>query len=99
MRTEDFEKLIASVKQAGQIRRGRRKPSRALELRPTDVRAIRQKFGRSQAEFALTTTRRAHEKRGQFSCPDARAESAPGLRPVRPGVALAKANGLAEALP
>ena len=53
MRTKDFEKLVASVKQAGQIRRGRRKPGRVFDIRPTDVRAIRQKLGRSQAEFAL----------------------------------------------
>jgi putative transcriptional regulator len=53
MRTKDFEKLVASVKQVGRIRRGRRKASRVFEVRPTDIRAIRQKLGRSQSEFAL----------------------------------------------
>ena len=53
MKTRDFEKLVASVKQVGQIRRGRIKPSRTFDIRPTDVKAIREKLGRSQAEFAL----------------------------------------------
>ena len=53
MRNEDFAKLVTSVKQAGQIRRGRMKASRTLEVRPIDIRAIRQKLGRSQSEFAL----------------------------------------------
>jgi putative transcriptional regulator len=53
VKTRDFEKLVASVKQAGQIRRGRIKPSRTFDIRPTDVKAIREKLGRSQAEFAL----------------------------------------------
>lgn len=53
MRTKDFTKLVSSVKQAGQIRRGRMKASRTFEVRPIDIRAIRQKLGRSQSEFAL----------------------------------------------
>ena len=53
MRTKDFAKLVSSVKQAGRIRRGRTKASRTFEIRPIDIRAIRQKLGRSQSEFAL----------------------------------------------
>ena len=53
MRTKDFAKLVSSVKQAGQIRRGHRKANRTFEVRPIDIRAIRQKLGRSQSEFAL----------------------------------------------
>ena len=53
MRTKDFGKLVSSVKQAGQIRRGRMKASRTFDVRPIDIRAIRRKLGRSQSEFAL----------------------------------------------
>ena len=53
MRTKEFAKLVSSIKQAGQIRRGRTKASRTFEVRPIDIRAIRQKLGRSQSEFAL----------------------------------------------
>ena len=53
MKTRDFAKLVSSVKQAGQIRQGRMKSSRTFEIRPIDIRAIREKLGRSQSEFAL----------------------------------------------
>jgi len=53
MKQNDFNRLVASVKQAGAIRKGRLKPSRVTEFRPDDVRAIRVKLAKSQAEFAL----------------------------------------------
>ena len=53
MNKADFDKLVKSVKQAGQVKRGRRKPSRAFHFEPADIKAIREKLGRSQAEFAL----------------------------------------------
>jgi putative transcriptional regulator len=53
MRRKDFDRLVASVKQAGAIRRGRLKPARVTEFRADDVRAIRLKLAKSQAEFAL----------------------------------------------
>jgi len=53
MKQTDFNRLVTSVKQAGAIRRGALKPSRVTEFRPDDVRAIRQKLAKSQAEFAL----------------------------------------------
>ena len=49
VRTKDFAKLVASVKQAGRIRRGRMKASRSFEVRPIDIRAIRQKLDRTAA--------------------------------------------------
>lgn len=52
MKTKDFARLTASIKQAGQVRRGRR-PARTVEIGPADVRGIRDRLGRSQAEFAL----------------------------------------------
>ena len=53
MKQKDFDRLVTSIKQAGAIRRGRLKSSRVTEFRPDDVRAIRAKLGKSQAEFAL----------------------------------------------
>ena len=53
MKSAAFQDLLTSVRQAGQIRRGTRRPSRATTFRPTDVQAVRAKLGASQAEFAL----------------------------------------------
>lgn len=52
MKKRDFDKLVASVRQAGRIRRGRMKGSRTTEFAPADVRAIRERLGKSQSEFA-----------------------------------------------
>lgn len=41
MKQKDFERLAASVKQAGAIRRGRLKPTRTTEFRREDARAVR----------------------------------------------------------
>ena len=53
MKQKDFDRLVASVQQAGAIRRGQLKPGRVTEFRPEDVRAIRGKLEKSQEEFAL----------------------------------------------
>jgi len=53
MRETDFDKLTASIKQAGRIRRHEVKPGRVFEFHPDDVREIRRKLGKSQSEFAL----------------------------------------------
>ena len=53
MKKKDFDKLIASVKQAGKIKRGKLKPSRVFRFKPADIKAIRERFGLSQSEFAL----------------------------------------------
>ena len=53
MKREAFDQLVRSVKQAGRIRRGAAKPSRAFSFAPADVKAIRQKLRKSQREFAL----------------------------------------------
>jgi putative transcriptional regulator len=49
----DFQQLLASVKEAGRIKRGEQAPARKFEVRAEDVRAIRSKLGKSQSEFAL----------------------------------------------
>ena len=53
MKESDFQNLARSVRQAGRIRRGRLKAARVITFRPADVKSIRLKLGRSQAEFAL----------------------------------------------
>ena len=53
MNPTDFKKLVTSVKQAGKIRRSQLRASRVTTLKPADVRAIRDKLGATQAEFAL----------------------------------------------
>lgn len=53
MKDSDFQKLITSIRQAGQIRRGEAKPSRIFHFEPADVKAIRARLKKSQAEFAM----------------------------------------------
>ncbi len=53
MKERDFKELMASVRQAGRIRRGELAPSRSFEFAPADVRKIRTSLGLSQSEFAL----------------------------------------------
>jgi len=50
---KNFEKLVKSVKEAGQIKRGELRPSRVFRFGAEDVRAIRTRLGKSQSEFAL----------------------------------------------
>ena len=53
MKKKDFDQLVASVKQAGKIKRSKLKPSRVFPFKPADIRAIRKKLDVSQSEFAL----------------------------------------------
>ena len=52
MKPELFEELAASVREGGAVLRGRRKPSRAFEVRSDDIRSLRERFGLSQPKFA-----------------------------------------------
>lgn len=52
MRKEDFDKLTASIREAGRIRRGQLKPGRVTDISTVDVKAIRRRLGKSQTEFA-----------------------------------------------
>jgi putative transcriptional regulator len=52
MKKKDFDNLVASIRQAGRIRRGKATPARVTEFAPVDVKAIRQRLGKSQLEFA-----------------------------------------------
>ena len=53
MKKEHFEKLVASIKEAGEIKAGHRTPSRVYEIKPPDIRTVREKLKVSQNEFAL----------------------------------------------
>lgn len=53
MRKSEFEELVASVREAGRIRRGERAPARRFTFKPAHVRKIRAGLGLSQSEFAL----------------------------------------------
>ncbi len=52
MKKKDFDNLVASIQEAGRIQRGELAPSRVTEDAPVNVKAIRQRLGKSQAEFA-----------------------------------------------
>ena len=52
MNEEDFDKLCESIRQAGEIKRGQRKPSRVFAHRDPDAKDIRERLGLSQSRFA-----------------------------------------------
>jgi putative transcriptional regulator len=53
MNSNDFDNLLQSVREAGQIRRGELKDYRSFKFLPDDIKNIRRKLGVSQTEFAL----------------------------------------------
>ena len=53
MKNEDFDNLIASVKEAGEIKAGKKPPSRLYEIDPPQIKMVREKLHASQSEFAL----------------------------------------------
>lgn len=52
MNEKNFDLLVESIKQAGEIKRGERQPSRVFRFSPLDVKEIRHKMHQSQREFA-----------------------------------------------
>ena len=53
MKKEHFEKLVASVKEAGEIKAGSWEPSRMYEIKAPEIKTVREKLNVSQSEFAL----------------------------------------------
>jgi putative transcriptional regulator len=53
MRNEMFHKLIESICEAAEIKAGRRNASRLFEVKPPEIRKVREKLKLSQSEFAL----------------------------------------------
>jgi len=47
-----FDQLLSSVREAGAILRGQKKPSRRIVIGASGVRAIRERTSLSQSEFA-----------------------------------------------
>lgn len=52
MNDNDFQQLCESIRQAGEIRRGQRQPSRTFKVEKPDPKAIRERLGLSQSRFA-----------------------------------------------
>jgi putative transcriptional regulator len=52
MKKQMYEELVASVREAGKIKRGEIAPSRQFRFKPEAVRKIRTGLGLSQSEFA-----------------------------------------------
>ena len=44
MNERDFDQLVASVKQAGAIKRDKMKPGRRIRMDPADIKMIRKKL-------------------------------------------------------
>lgn len=53
MKKENFDKLVASVKEAGEIKAGRIAPSRVFKIDPVEIKSVREKLNVSQNDFAL----------------------------------------------
>ena len=53
MKKEHFEKLVASIREADEIKKGRKAPSRVYEIKPPEIKTVREKLNVSQTEFAL----------------------------------------------
>jgi putative transcriptional regulator len=53
MKDKLFEELVTSLKEAGEIKRGKVEAVRRRVIKPVDVQAVREKMELSQSEFAL----------------------------------------------
>lgn len=53
MKESLFDELVTSLKEAGQIKRGKARAARSHVLATVKVQTVREKMGLSQSEFAL----------------------------------------------
>jgi len=53
MKKEHFKKIVASIKEAGEIKAGHKVPGRVYEIKPPEIKTVREKLNVSQSEFAL----------------------------------------------
>jgi putative transcriptional regulator len=53
MNEDNFNDLVESIRQAGEIKQGLREPGRVFEFSPMDIKEIRHKLDKSQREFAM----------------------------------------------
>ncbi len=52
MKKDMFNKLVASLKEAGEIKAGQRTASRVYEIQPPEIRMVREQLSVSQDQFA-----------------------------------------------
>ena len=52
MKDKDFQDLLKGIDQIREIRQGKRKPGRVFYYAPVKVKAIREKLGLTQPQFA-----------------------------------------------
>lgn len=52
MNDKDFKLLCESIREAGEIKQGKREPSRVFEHAQPEPKAIRERLGLSQSRFA-----------------------------------------------
>ncbi len=64
MRDKDFRELVSSAREAGQIRRGKKKASRVFVYRPVDVRDVRRKLA-SHKQISSPLKAEKHMSLGQ----------------------------------
>jgi putative transcriptional regulator len=53
MKKKDFDQLLESIKEAGEIKTEKRTPSRAFRYKLPNIKAIRRRLHVSQSEFAF----------------------------------------------
>ena len=53
MNNEDFEMLVSSIKEAGEIKKGKKDPNREFEIDAPEIKMVRENLHVSQNEFAL----------------------------------------------
>ena len=53
MKTEDFNLLLSSIKEAGDIKSRKKKPSRIFEIDAPEIKMVRKTLNVSQSEFAM----------------------------------------------
>ena len=53
MKNEDFDMLLSSIKEAGDIKKGKKEPSRRFEINAPEIKMVRKVLNVSQSEFAM----------------------------------------------
>jgi len=53
MKNEDFDMLLSSIKEAGDIKSGKKKASRIFEIDAPEIKMVRKTLSVSQSEFAM----------------------------------------------
>jgi putative transcriptional regulator len=53
MKNEDFDMLLSSIKEAGDMKSGKKKPSRIFKIDAPEIKMVRKALSVSQSEFAM----------------------------------------------